>query len=196
MATSTTQVSTASLALLKVLAKVCQDGPARHPDSVQKGSVLFLSTRPGDPTTPGYASHEDVPRASVEDVVPKIPSLPISYAAALPILKALDGYGTTAEEVNRTGWVGALEAEYATGPAPGVTISLENIMEERITPIWNVIGTINGTNSDETIVVGNHRDTWMIGGNGDPNSGSAILVELSKVLKKLTESGWKPKRNM
>jgi N-acetylated-alpha-linked acidic dipeptidase len=89
-----------------------------------------------------------------------------------------------------------LEAEYSSGPAPGVTLSLENIMEERITPIWNVIGTINGTNSDETVVVGNHRDTWMIGGNGDPNSGSAILIELSKVLKKLTDKGWKPKRNM
>lgn len=25
------------------------NGPARHPHSVQRGSVLFLSTRPGDP---------------------------------------------------------------------------------------------------------------------------------------------------
>jgi N-acetylated-alpha-linked acidic dipeptidase len=29
------------------------NGPARNPSSVQKGSVLFLSERPGDPTTPG-----------------------------------------------------------------------------------------------------------------------------------------------
>lgn len=128
--------------------------------------------------------------------MPKIPSLPISYAAAIPILKALDGHGVGADEVNRTGWVGALEAEYSSGPAPGATLSLENIMEERITPIWNVIGSINGTDPDQTVIVGNHRDTWMIGGNGDPNSGSAILIELSKVLRKLTESGWKPKRNM
>jgi N-acetylated-alpha-linked acidic dipeptidase len=36
----------------------------------------------------------------------------------------------------------------------------------------------------------------MIGGNGDPNSGSAILVEFTKAFNKLIESGWKPTRNM
>ncbi|KEY73638.1 hypothetical protein S7711_09679 [Stachybotrys chartarum IBT 7711] len=172
------------------------DGPARHPDSVQKGSTLFLSTRPGDPTTPGYPSREDSPRADTSDVTPRIPSIPISYNAARPLLQALDGHGIGAEEVNRTIWAGALEADYSTGPAPGVTLHLNNQMEERITPVWNVIGFLNGTNSDETIVVGNHRDTWMIGGNGDPNSGSAILIEFSRALKRLTDSGWRPRRNI
>jgi len=172
------------------------DGPARHPNAVQKGSVLFLSTNPGDPTTPGYPSKPGVPRTGTEDVMPQIPSIPISYSAAQPLLQALDGHGTTGEEVNRTAWVGALNATYSTGPAPGVTLSLYNLMESNITTIWNAIGWINGTNSDETIVVGNHRDTWMIGGAGDPNSGSAIMVEMSKALGKLLGSGWKPKRNM
>jgi N-acetylated-alpha-linked acidic dipeptidase len=128
------------------------DGPARHPESVQKGSCLFLSTRPGDPTTPGYPSHEDAPRAEPSNV-PRIPSVPISYAAAQPLLQALNGHGVDAETVNRTIWAGGLEADYSTGPAPGVTLSLDNQMEERITPVWNVIGTLNGTKSDETIVV-------------------------------------------
>lgn len=172
------------------------DGPARHPDSVQKGSTLFLSTRPGDPTTPGYASHEGVPRAGITDVTPSIPSLPLSYAAVEPLLKALNGHGVGAKEVNRTVWAGALDADYSTGPAPGVTLALDNEMEGRITPIWNVIARINGTNTDETIVIGNHRDTWMIGGNGDPNSGSSVLIELAKAFGKLRESGWTPKRNM
>lgn len=172
------------------------DGPARNPDSVQKGSVLFLSTRPGDPTTPGYPSREGVPRADTSDVVPRIPSVPISYASAQPLLKALDGHGVSAKAVNRTIWAGALDADYSSGPAPGVTLSLTNEMEERIAPVWDVIGSINGTNPDETIVIGNHRDTWMIGGNGDPNSGSAILVEFTKAFNKLIQSGWKPKRNM
>jgi N-acetylated-alpha-linked acidic dipeptidase len=157
---------------------------------------LFLSTRPGDPTTPGYPSREDSPRASVTDVTPQIPSIPLSYAAVQPLLQALDGHGVSAADVNRTIWAGALDAGYSSGPAPGVTLTLDNQMEERITPIWNVIGFINGTNADETIVVGNHRDTWMIGGNGDPNSGSAILVELSRALKRLADSGWTPRRNM
>lgn len=172
------------------------NGPARHPDAVQKGSVLFLSTYPGDPTTPGYPSTKDAPRADISSVTPKIPSLPISYAAAQPLLRALDGHGLTAEQVNRTAWKGALQAEYRTGPAPNVKLSLENLMEGKITPIWNVIGYINGTNPDETLVIGNHRDTWMIGGTGDPNSGSAVLAELAKAFGKLSQSGWKPRRNI
>lgn len=95
-------------------------------------------------------------------MLPRIPSLPISYTAAEPLLKALNGHGTSGEEVNRTAWVGALDVEYSTGPAPGVTISLDVVSREAITPIHNVIGYINGTNSDETIVIGNHRDTWMV----------------------------------
>lgn len=129
-------------------------------------------------------------------MTPQIPSLPLSYAAVLPLLQALDGHGLSADEVNQTVWAGALEAEYSTGPAPGVTLTLENEMEEKITPIWNVIGSLNGTQPDETLVIGNHRDTWMIGGNGDPNSGSAILVEFTKAFNKLIDSGWKPRRNM
>ncbi|KAK1658373.1 PA domain-containing protein [Colletotrichum godetiae] len=171
-------------------------GPARNPSAVQKGSVLFLSTHPGDPTTPGYPSHEGVDRADISPVTPKIPSIPISYASAEPLLQALDGFGVSAEDVNRTIWAGALNANYSSGPAPGVTLHLDNLMEGKITPIWNVIGQINGTNADETIVIGNHRDTWMIGGNGDPNSGSAILVEFTKAVNALVSKGWKPKRNI
>ena len=172
------------------------DGPARNPHAVQKGSTLFLSTYPGDPSTPGYPSIEGAPRSDVSVVTPQIPSIPISYAAAVPILQALDGFGLEAENVNRSGWVGALEADYSSGPAPGVMLSLENIMEAKVTPVWNVIGVMNGTNSDETIVIGNHRDTWMIGGNGDPNSGSSAVIEFTKAMGKLVETGWKPKRNM
>lgn len=112
------------------------------------------------------------------------------------LLQALDGHGIVGKEVNRTAWVGALNSTYSTGPAPGVKLALHNLMDPKITPIWNAMGYINGTNSDETIVIGNHRDTWMIGGAGDPNSGSAIMIELSKAIGKLVASGWKPKRNM
>lgn len=69
-------------------------------------------------------------------------------------------------------------------------------MEECIILIWNVIGIINGINFDEIVVVGNYRDIWMIGGNGDFNFGFVILIELSKVLKKFIDKGWKLKCNM
>jgi N-acetylated-alpha-linked acidic dipeptidase len=98
--------------------------------------------------------------------------------------------------VNRTNWIGTLNVTYSTGPAPGAVISMSNLMNATITPIWDAIGIINGTNSDETIVIGNHRDAWIVGGAADPNSGSAVLVELSKAFGKLLKTGWKPKRNI
>ncbi|WPA99987.1 uncharacterized protein RHO25_004607 [Cercospora beticola] len=172
------------------------DGPARNPTAVQRGSVQFLSTYPGDPTTPGYPSRKDSPRADKGAVTPRIPSLPISYAEAQPLLAALDGYGTNGSAVNRTNWVGALNATYSTGPAPGVTLHLTNQMEDAYTDIWNAIGIINGTSSDEAIVIGNHRDAWIVGGAADPNSGTAVIVELGRVFGKLLAQGWKPKRTI
>ncbi|KAF2190675.1 N-acetylated-alpha-linked acidic dipeptidase-like protein 2 [Zopfia rhizophila CBS 207.26] len=173
------------------------NGPARNPTSVQRGSVQFLSIYPGDPTTPGYVSKEDSPRADTSLSVPSIPSLPISWLEAQPLLRALDGYGTVGRTVNRTGWVGAIpDVTYSTGPAPGATLSLSNVMEDKTTWIWDAIGIINGTNQDEVVIVGNHRDAWVVGGAADPNSGSAVLIELAKAFGKLLETGWKPTRTI
>ncbi|KAF1809800.1 N-acetylated-alpha-linked acidic dipeptidase-like protein 2 [Eremomyces bilateralis CBS 781.70] len=172
------------------------EGPARNPTSAQRGSVQFLSTYPGDPTTPGYPSKEDSPRTDKSPVTPRIPSFPLSWQDAKPLLNALDGHGTNGSEVNRTNWVGALNSTYSTGPAPGAVLSMSNVMRDAITPIWDAIAWINGTNSDETIVIGNHRDAWIVGGAADPNSGSAIMVELSKAFGKLLQTGWKPRRNI
>ncbi|KAK8099219.1 uncharacterized protein PG998_012460 [Apiospora kogelbergensis] len=174
------------------------NGHAANPSSVQRGSVQFLSTYPGDPTTPGYPSKEGVPRTDASVVTPRIPSIPISYADAAPLLSALDGHGIAGKEVNRNGWVGALNATYSTGPAPGVVLDLSNVMENQITDIWNAVGIINGsTHADETIVIGNHRDAWIVGGAADPNSGTAVVVELARALGRLVaERGWRPKRNI
>ncbi|KAH8663080.1 N-acetylated-alpha-linked acidic dipeptidase-like protein 2 [Tricladium varicosporioides] len=172
------------------------NGPARNPTSIQRGSVQFLSIYPGDPTTPGYPSKEDSVRMEKANC-PKIPSLPISWIEAQPLLQGLNGFGIAGKMVNRTNWVGAIpNVSYSTGPAPGVTLSLDNVMEDRITPIWNVIGIINGTYEDEVVIVGNHRDSWMVGGAADPHSGSAIVVELAKAIGRLVETGWKPRRTI
>lgn len=143
------------------------DGPARNPTSIQRGSVEFISIYPGDPTTKGYPSKVDSPRLEMSNV-PGIPSLPISWIEAQPLLQALNGHGTAGSVVNQTGWVGAIpNVTYNTGPAPGATLSLNNVMEDRTTTIWDVIGIINGTNEDEVVIVGNHRDAWMVGGAGE-----------------------------
>jgi len=116
---------------------------------------------------------------------------------ALPLLEALKGSGVTAKEANRSGWVGGFKnITYDSGPAPGVLVNIDHLMNGSIAPVWDVIGVINGTSPDEVVIVGNHRDAWVIGGAADPNSGSAILIELANAFGKLLKKGWKPRRTM
>ncbi|KAF3925178.1 hypothetical protein ABW20_dc0102469 [Dactylellina cionopaga] len=192
------------------------EGSGRQPSSVQRGSVQFTSLRPGDPTTPGYASKPGVPRADEHEAIPRIPTLPISYLDAVPILKVLNGWGYKPK-----GWKGGLEdrgVEYWTGPVgytaqkvngvevlkptgtgsekPSKTLlHLENIVEYTLTPIWDVIGVINGSTSDEVVVIGNHRDAWC-GGAGDPISGSTAIVELARAFGEMIKKGWTPLRTI
>ncbi|KAK0632996.1 hypothetical protein B0T14DRAFT_50323 [Immersiella caudata] len=177
------------------------DGPARQPSSVQRGSTQFLSVAPGDPTTPGYPSKPGVPRQPVDGAIPSIPSIPISYLDALPILKALNGFGPKAEDFNqwwtRNTGLHYKGVEYNIGPTPDdVVVNLYNQQEYVITPLWNVIGVINGTIPDEVIVVGNHRDAWIAGGSGDPNSGSAVINEVIRSFGEALRQGWKPLRTI
>ncbi|OAA54446.1 Transferrin receptor-like, dimerization domain protein [Cordyceps fumosorosea ARSEF 2679] len=177
------------------------DGPARQPSSVQRGSVQFLSTRPGDPTTPGYPSKPDSPRAPPGDAIPSIPSLPISYADALPLLRALNGHGPKASDFGSP-WTRNLGlahkgVEYHVGPSPAhLAINLHNEQEYVTTPQWDVIGIVNGTVPNEVIVVGNHRDAWIVGGAGDPNSGSAVLNEVVRGVGVALAAGWQPHRTI
>ncbi|KAM0335369.1 hypothetical protein ACHAQA_000414 [Verticillium albo-atrum] len=176
-------------------------GPARNPSSVQRGSAQFLSERPGDPSTPGYPSKPGVPRAPVDDAIPSIPSIPISYTDALPILKALNGHGPTAADFNQY-WTRNLGlkykgVDYNIGPSPdNVVINLYNEQNYVTTPIWNVIGVVNGTIPNEVVVVGNHRDAWIAGGAGDPNSGSAVLNEVVRSVGAALAAGWTPLRTI
>lgn len=180
--------------------KTYPDGPARNPSSVQRGSVEYLSVAPGDPTTIGYPSKPGAPRQSVEGKIPDIPSLPISYQEALPLLKALNGHGPNVTSFNKYwqgGGLGYKGVEYNIGPTPeNLTINLMNKQEYVTTPLWNAIGVINGTISDEVIVIGNHRDAWIAGGAGDPNSGSAALNEVIRSFGKAVAAGWKPHRTI
>jgi N-acetylated-alpha-linked acidic dipeptidase len=177
------------------------DGPARNPSSVQRGSTQFLSVAPGDPTTPGYPSKPGVPRQPVDGAIPSIPSIPISYVDAIPILKALNGHGPSAKDFSKywtvNNGLGYKGVEYNIGPSPdNLLLNLVNEQEYVTTPLWDVIGVINGTLADEVIVIGNHRDAWIAGGAGDPNSGSAALNEVIRSFGKAASRGWKPLRTI
>ena len=152
-------------------------------------------------TTPGYPSKPGVPRVPVDGAIPSIPSIPISYVDALPLLKALNGIGPAPKDLSKW-WERNLGlkykgVEYNVGPSPeDLVLNLVNEQEYVTTPLWNVIGVINGTLADEVIVIGNHRDAWIAGGAGDPNSGSAALNEVVRSFGVALSKGWKPLRTI
>ncbi|KAL0095963.1 hypothetical protein J3Q64DRAFT_1811979 [Phycomyces blakesleeanus] len=170
------------------------EGPWRSPSSAQRGSVLYLSLASGDPLTPGYAATENATRINPEDspALAKIPSLPLSWRDALPLLKATQNRGVVGE----TDWTGGLnEVGYFSGPTEGL-VNLVNIVDNKITPIWDVISRIEGSEEpDRAIILGNHRDAWVYGAV-DPSSGSASMLELGRIFGKLLKTGWRPRRTI
>lgn len=169
-------------------------GPWRPASGVQPGMVQLLMLYPGDPTTPGFASTPAVKpsqRLPLKDSqsVPKIPSTPLSYKDAAPILKALGGPDSPRS------WQGALPFTYHLGPGP-VKAHMLLQQDYALRTIWDVIGRVPGTEyPKDWVVVGNHRDAWTFGAV-DPNSGTASMLEAVHGVGALLRQGWKPKRTL
>ena len=121
--------------------------------------------------------------------LPRIPTTPLSYADAWPILEHLGGPDSPRE------WQGSLPFTYHVGPGPAkVKIHLKQDYQFRT--IWDVIGRVRGSElPDEWVVAGNHRDAWVYGAV-DPNSGTAAMLESVHGIGELLKSGWKPKRTI
>lgn len=177
-------------------------GPARQESSVERGSVMYLSYGPGDPTTPGYASKPGVNRTDPYVTTPRIPSLPVSYRDILPILEKINGTGVAASSLGPD-WVGKLPGyDYHIGllakksPVSSPLLNLYNKQKYGIKRIENVLGEIPGLKREEVVVVGNHRDAWITGGAGDPNSGSAVILEIMRALQNATKAGFVPYRTI
>lgn len=116
------------------------------------------------------------------------------------MLLALNGHGLNASSFSsrwQTGGLSYKGVDYSVGPTPeSLTINLVNEQNYTTTPLWNVIGIINGTIPDEVVVIGNHRDAWIAGGAADPNSGSAALMEVVRSFATAVKAGWKPLRTI
>jgi N-acetylated-alpha-linked acidic dipeptidase len=176
-------------------------GPYRPASAVQRGATQFLPIYPGDPETPGIASTMDldpakrIPVDKLEKNQPSIPANPLSYKDAEPILAALGGKETPRE------WQGGLPFTYHLGGAGGaekVTVHMHLEQENKLRTIWDVIGTIEGTDpaqKQDWVVAGNHRDAWVYGAV-DPNSGTAAMLETVHGLGELLKEGWRPKRTI
>jgi N-acetylated-alpha-linked acidic dipeptidase len=170
---------------------VYPDGPMRPESAIQRGSVLFLSHVPGDPSTPGWPSTQGAKRIVRAEMtnVPKIPSLPIAYAEAAKILRRVGGPRVPDD------WQGGLPFSYHVGPG-AVRVAMTVEMDEGLKPIYNVIGRIRGSVEPEKLVIaGNHRDAWNHGAV-DPNSGTAAQIELARGLAAAMKTGWRPKRTI
>ena len=172
-------------------ADVYPRGGQRPPDGVQRGSVQDMTTYPGDPLTPGVGATKDAKRLTRETArtILKIPTLPISYGDAQPLLAALGG------DVVPPNQRGALPITYRPGPGPA-RVHLAVKSEWSLKTIYDVIAVMKGsTEPDRWVIRGNHHDGWVFGAS-DPLSGQVALMAEAKAIGGLAKQGWRPKRTL
>jgi N-acetylated-alpha-linked acidic dipeptidase len=147
------------------------DGAWRPTTGVQRGSVQFNSACAGDPMRadaryPPNAVQDLCGVSSSKDLIPSIPSLPISYGDATPLLQHMGG--SLAKEIGGDEFCGGItNLTYRVGPSTNanavVEVKVQNKDEIRSVP--NVIGVIPGTlppEQDMPVLLGNHRDAWYV----------------------------------
>jgi len=171
--------------------KTYPDGPWGPAGHFQRGAVVYDFLVPGDPLTPGWPSTPSaghIPE-SESKVLPKIPMVPMSAADAREILSRLGGVEAP------KGWNGGLPLTYHLGDdRTRVHLALE--MENRVTPIWDVIGRIQGSEEpNRMVVVSNHHDAWVYGAV-DPSSGTTAMLETARALGNLVRKGFRPRRTI
>jgi N-acetylated-alpha-linked acidic dipeptidase len=172
-------------------AAVFPEGPMRNQNGVQRGSVMDMVVYPGDPLTPGVAAVPGAKRLPIDQAptITKIPTLPISYGDAQPLLAAMTG------PVAPDAWRGGLPITYRLGPgAARVHLKVDANWDTKT--IYDVIAKIPGsTYPDEWVMRGNHHDAW-VNGASDPISGMAPELEEARAFGELLKAGWRPKRTI
>ncbi len=170
---------------------VYPDGAFKHETGVQRGAVMDLPLRAGDVLTPFEGADKRARRLDLDEVetLTRIPVLPISWADALPLLRAIGG------PVTPHGWRGALPITYHLGPGPS-RVRLEVQFDWQRVPAYDVIATLEGaTYPDQWIVRGNHHDGWNHGA-ADPISGLVALLSEAKAIALLARRGERPSRTL
>lgn len=165
-------------------------GGWRPPQGVQRGSVRNEAFQ-GDPLTPGWGSTPDAKRLPLDEAkgILNIPVLPISYADARPLLKALGGPAAP------RGWQGALPITYHIGP--GLT-KVHLVVQQRWDqqPVYDVIAKLKGSIwPDQWVMRGVHHDAWVFGAY-DPLAGTVAMMAEAKAMGQLYKQGWRPKRTL
>jgi N-acetylated-alpha-linked acidic dipeptidase len=167
-------------------------GGGRPAGGVQRGSVLDMTTYPGDPLTPGVGATDNAKRLTraTATTILKIPALPISYGDATRILSGLQG------PLAPAGARGGLPLAYHYGGTDAVKVHLAVKSDWSLKTLYDVIATLPGAKyPDQWVVRGNHRDGWVFGAS-DPLSGHVAMLSEAKALGALVKSGWRPDRTI
>ncbi|XP_068117714.1 aminopeptidase NAALADL1 [Hyperolius riggenbachi] len=167
------------------------------PSGVERGSYVEDF---GDLLTPYYPAKGHNYRKDKSEIkgLPPVPTQPIGFDEAQTLICALSG------DPAPDTWKGTLPCDYNTGPGfktdgqysnSDVEVNVYN--REDIKSSANVMGIIRGSvEPDRYIMYGNHRDSWVHGAI-DPSSGTAVMLEISRVLgSKLKKGKWRPRRSI
>ena len=166
-------------------------GPWRPADGIQRGSIQYIFNYPGDPLTPGAPSVRGTPRLAPASAgnLPRIPTTPISYGDAQPLLEGLGG------PVAPEAFQGGLPFTYRLGPG-GTRVRLDLDIAYEQLPVRNVLAEIRGTSKPhERVVIGAHYDAWTYG-TSDNTSGWTVMMEIGRNLGRLLQRGWRPDRTI
>lgn len=165
-------------------------------DGVQRDSVSLSNWIIGDVLTPGWESKDEKPRMKLEQTkgLVQIPSLPIAWRDAQALLQHIEGFGEPCPKH----WQGGVpEVKWWSGNSSSPIVRLKNEQDaNEKQKIWNIYGKIDGVEQHEkSIIIGNHRDAWAFGAS-DPNSGTAIMLEVARVFGELVSRNWRPLRSI
>ncbi len=184
-----------------------EDGPAKGPTwpegpwkpdwDAQRGSINPIAHVPGDPSTPGWPSPKpgakEARRASAQeiaDALPKIPCIPIGWRDAKALLSKLALVTVTEKATTDKE---SKETHEALGPGP---VQARIVVEQPrdLRTIRNVVARLPGE-SEDTVIAGAHRDSWVRGANDD-GAGTVAMLRAAQLLGEKAKSGWKPKRTI
>ena len=169
---------------------VYPEGRMRNERGVQRGSVLNSD---GDPSTPTGPSTDNAARLAPERMdVPHIPVIPVSYANAAELLRAVRG--TNVPDT----WQGGLPFRYHIGPGPvAARIAVEtDVATQPFKDIWDTFGVVRGSElPDEIVMVGGHRDAWGPGA-ADNVSGTVSVLESARAVMDQVRAGNRPRRTI
>ncbi|XP_043931298.1 aminopeptidase NAALADL1 [Protopterus annectens] len=167
------------------------------PSGVERGSFNGYF---GDLLTPYYPAKEFTYRMDESEIrdLPPIATQPIGFEDAKTLICALSGADAPSD------WQGGLGCTYKVGPGfmssglySGSDVQVNVYNKAMVKKSDNVMGIIQGSvEPDRYVIYGNHRDSWVHGAI-DPSSGTAVMLEISRVLGKMVKTGkWRPRRTI